>query len=42
MNFWTFLTRPGDIIKHDEEISNCSSAPQAGPSSDSAVSLVTF
>ena len=26
MNFWSFLTRPGD--KHDEKISNCSSTPK--------------
>ena len=26
MNFWSFLTRPGD--KHDENISNCSSTPK--------------
>ena len=26
MNFWSFLTRPGE--KQDEEIRNCSSTPQ--------------
>ena len=31
MNFWSFLTRPGD--KHDKQISYCSVTPQAGPSS---------
>ena len=31
MNFWSFLTRPGE--KQDEEIRNCSSTPQADPSS---------
>ena len=33
MNFWKSFTRPGDIIKYDEEISSCSSTPQACPSS---------
>ena len=44
MNFWSFLTRSGN--KHDEDIRNCSSTPQAGPSSqfccDSNDSVLTF
>ena len=42
MNFWTFLTRPGD--KHDEKISICSSDSQAKlvQAHDSAVSLTIF
>ena len=31
MNFWSFFTRPGD--KHNEELRNCTSTSQAGPSS---------
>ena len=37
MNFWSFLTRPGD--KHDEKISNCSSTPKLVQANDSDVSL---
>ena len=37
MNFWSFLTRPGD--KHDEKISNCSSTPKLVQAHDSDVSL---
>ena len=37
MNFWSFLTRPGD--KHDEKISNCSSTPKLVQAHDSEVSL---
>ena len=44
MNFWSFLTRSGN--KHDEDIRNCSSTPQAGPSSqfccESNDSVLTF
>ena len=37
MNFWSFLTRPGD--KHDEKISNFAKLVEAH---DSAVSLTIF
>ena len=37
MNFWSFLTRPGD--KHDEKISNCSSTPKLVQAHDSDASL---
>ena len=40
MNFWSFLTRPGD--KHDEKISNCSSTSKLVQAYDSAVSLTIF
>ena len=40
MNFWSFLTRPGD--KHDEKISNCFLTPKLVQVHNSAMSLTFF
>ena len=40
MNFWRFLTRPGD--KYDEKIDNYFSTPRLVQAHDSAVSLQIF
>ena len=40
MNFWRFLTRPGD--KYDEKIGNYFSTPRLVQAHDSAMSLQIF